>query len=137
MSRVFPVSIIVCLTLAACSKYLEVRIFNGASEPIRVCSLPGVVDCINVLPGLANGVMSWKQGQFTLETTGCIRYYQVPTVANLDTFRTSRTEPVNVVISQSYELWLVPNGKEPATSPAGDQPTGFPVAPVNRGPTCK
>jgi hypothetical protein len=125
------------LALAACSKHLEVRVFNGTAEAIHVCSLSSTTECIDVAASLASGVMRWREGQFRVESDGCTRHYQVPVVENLDSFRRSPAEPVNVVITLRYELRLVRQGKTAELTSAEDQPPGYPALPLATGPKCK
>ena len=111
--------------------------FNGSGVPIRVCSIANGTDCVNLPANFSTGVMSWKEGQFTVEGQDCKRQYQLPAIENLEDFRESRSEPVNVVIGRSYELLLVHKGLKPEVAATQSQPPGFPVIPSPSGSACK
>ena len=137
MRTISPLSGLLCLVLlAACSKYLEVRVFNRTGAPIRVCSISEGSDCIDMQAGFTAGTMSWKQGQFTVEDQRCKRQYQVPEIENLGDFRESISAPVNVVVTEAYELQLVRKGQKPEVSSKEYQPPGFPLAPASSS-ACK
>ena len=128
---------LLCLgLLVACSKYLEVRVFNRTGSSIHVCSISEGSDCIDLKAGFSAGTMSWKQGQFTVEDQRCKRQYQVPAIENLDDFRESISDPVNVVVTEAYELQLVRKGQRPEISSKEHQPPGFPLAPASSS-ACK
>lgn len=127
--------VVAVLALSACSKYLEVRIFNGSDAPIQVCSISAGTDCVAVGPNYSSAVLSWKQGQFTVLSRGCEAHYLVPNIPTLDAYREGRNEPLNAVITDAGELLLVPKGQKPETGAASRQPAGFPLGPSNR--VCK
>lgn len=134
--RTLPVFCVVAgVALAGCSKYLEVRVFNGGTAPIQVCSVSTGTDCVDIETNYSSAVLSWKQGQFRVASRGCQALYFVPGVANVDDYREERNAPINAVITDAGELLLVPKGQKPEAVTHSWQPAGFPLRPSDRA--CK
>ncbi|MCB4362514.1 hypothetical protein KIH07_02135 [Hydrogenophaga taeniospiralis] len=125
------------LATSACSKYLEVRVFNATEISIRVCSLGDDTDCIRPAPNFGAANMSWKRGVFTVETSGCKRSYNVPGIDALDDYRVSRNDPLQVVVAPDYSVYLLRKGGNPTATRSERQPEGFPVEPSISGQACR
>lgn len=128
------------LGLAACSRVLEVQVFNASDDSMRVCSVAEGLQCLDLAGAAASVVLGWGQGVFTVESDGCKRTYEAPLALFVDTindYRASYSSPVNVVIARDHRLLLVRNGQRPGDTSEASQPRGFPVVPVAEGTNCK
>lgn len=124
-------------TVAACSGYLEVRIFNATGDVLRVCSLAGGEDCVYVTPDLGSSVLSVKQGKVAIVTRACTRTYDIPSVDSLSEYREAKSSPLRIIIDPTtYSLFLVRKDIMPVTLPT-EQPIGFPLKPRIVSADCK
>lgn len=125
------------LGLAACSRFLEVRVFNASGASLRVCAGAEGMQCLDLAADAASGVLQWRQGSFTVVSDGCRRTYEAPLVDSINDYRASISSPVNAVVASDYRLLLVRNGQRPEDAGAVSQPSGFPVVPMAEGSNCK
>ena len=126
-----------CILSTACSRHLEVRVFNASGTSLTACSFDQKpTECIEISNG-SSAVLKWRQGTFAVQIAGCSVVYQAPIVESLEEFRANPQEPVNVAINRDHLFLLVRNGHPPEGVTSAGQPPGFPVAPYPEQAACK
>jgi len=134
--RLFIV-VIVCASLAACSRYLEVRVLNASGAPLTVCSFnEKPIDCTEV-SNHDSAVLKWRNGVFLVQAAGCSSIYRAPALEAIEDYRRQPREPINAVIDQDRLILIVPNGRLPEEVTAVGQPPGFPIKPLQEQAACK
>lgn len=123
-----PVALIFCFGLAACSRYLEVRVHNTSGAALTVCSYDEKLNECRDIPDGGSTVLKWLTGAFVVKRTSCAAMYQAPVPEAIEDFRTQPQEPVNVVVNRDRLILLIHNGQSPGAATTENQPTGFPVS---------
>lgn len=132
-----PVALTFCVGLAACSRYLEVRVHNTSGAALTVCSYDGKPNDCRDIPDGGSIVLKWLTGTFVVKGTACAALYQAPVPEAIEDFRTRPQEPLNAVVNRDRLFLLIHNGQSLEAATPENQPKGFPVSPMRFEGTCE